>query len=131
MDGKRMLGAEPAMRAPSLEASFLHRVSSSAPNILPSRLRVKSVGNRCGITESSSPRDLNFGIQAASAFDPHSLPEYHDGLVNGVHCNPPELAAIINHETQERIDNMQFCPVNYNGHAMDFNECGKSKWVVD
>ncbi|KAJ1443072.1 RNA-binding domain superfamily [Sesbania bispinosa] len=121
MDGGRIMGVEPAMCTPSLETAFIHGVSSSVPNTLPSLVRVKSVGSQCEITESSSPGQLNFDIPAASTIHPHSLPEFHDGLANGVHRNPPE--ANINLKTQERIDNMQFCQVNSNRHFMEFNEC--------
>ncbi|KAJ1435464.1 RNA-binding domain superfamily [Sesbania bispinosa] len=122
MDGGRIMGVEPAMCTPSLETAFIHGVSSSVPNTLPSLVRVKSVGSQCEITESSSPGQLNFDIPAASTIHPHSLPEFHDGLAIGGHRNPPE--ANINLKTQERIDNMQFCQVNSNRHFMKFNECG-------
>ncbi|TKY64962.1 MEI2 4 [Spatholobus suberectus] len=123
MDGGRILDVEPATCTPSPEIAFVHGVSSSVPNSLPSLVRVKSVDNRCEIIESGSPGQLNFDIQAASAFHPHSLPECHDSLATSVHRVPPEVAANINLKTQERIDNMQFCQVNSNGRFMEFNEC--------
>ncbi|KAH1053097.1 hypothetical protein GLYMA_08G257400v4 [Glycine max] len=123
LDGGRVLGVEPAICTPSPETAFFHGVSSSVPNSLPSLVRVKSADNRCEVTESGSPGQLNFDSQAAPAFHPHSLPEFHDGLANSVHHIPPEVAANINLKTQERIDNMQFCQVNSNGRFMEFNEC--------
>ncbi|KAL3006005.1 hypothetical protein AAZX31_08G252000 [Glycine max] len=123
LDGGRVLGVEPAICTPSPETAFFHGVSSSVPNSLPSLVRVKSADNRCEVTESGSPGQLNFDSQAAPAFHPHSLPEFHDGLANTVHHIPPEVAANINLKTQERIDNMQFCQVNSNGRFMEFNEC--------
>ncbi|KAK7340793.1 hypothetical protein VNO77_21506 [Canavalia gladiata] len=123
MDGRRILGVEPASYTPSPETALSHGVSSSVPNNLPSLVRVKSVGNSCEYTESSSPGPLNFDIQAASAFHPHSLPECHVGLANGVHHISPEGTPNINLESQEKIDNIQFCQVKPNGHFMEFNEC--------
>lgn len=127
----RILGVEPSMHAPCLETASIHGVSSNVPNTLPSLVRVKSVDNRCGIHESSSPGQLNIDIQATSAFHPHSLPECHDNLINGVHYNPPEVTLNTNLKTQERTDNMQFCQVSSNRHSMQFNECGKSKCSIE
>jgi hypothetical protein len=104
----------------------LHGISSSVPNTLPSVIKVKSVGNQCEFTESSSPGQFNLDTQAALAFHPHSLPERHHVFTNDVPLNPIEVAAKINLKTQERIDNMQFCQVKSNGPFMDFDECGKS-----
>ncbi|ESW11316.1 hypothetical protein PHAVU_008G019500 [Phaseolus vulgaris] len=123
MDGGRILGVEPASCTPSVKTACVQGVSSSVPNFLPSLARVKSFDNRCEITEHDSPGQLNFDVQDASAFHPHSLPEFHDGLANNVHRIPPEVASNINLKTQERIENMQFCPVNSNGRFMEFNEC--------
>ncbi|RDY08962.1 Protein MEI2-like 4, partial [Mucuna pruriens] len=122
-DGGRIIGVEPTTGTPTPETAFVHGVSSSVPNSLPSSVSVKSVDNRCEITESGSPGQLNFDIQAASTFHPHSLPKCHDGLANSAHRVPPEVAANFNLKTQERIDNMQFCQVNSNGRFMEFNEC--------
>ncbi|CAJ1838089.1 unnamed protein product [Sphenostylis stenocarpa] len=123
MDGGKILGVEPATCTPSVETAFVHGVSSSVPNSLPSVVRLKSVDNRCEDTESDSPGQLNFDVQDASAFHPHSLPELHDGLANSVRRIPPEVAASINLSTRERIETMQFCPVNSNGRFKEFNEC--------
>lgn len=131
MDGVRILDGDPSMCTPSIETAFIHGVSSSVPNTLPSLARAKSDGNQCEIIESSSPGHLNFDSQAALAFHPHSLPEFHDGLANGVNHNPLEVAANINLRTQERIDNMQFRRVNSDRRFMEFNECGKSRSAVD
>ncbi|XP_045798291.1 protein MEI2-like 4 [Trifolium pratense] len=108
-----------------LTTSFqgLHGISSSVPSTLPSVIKVKSVGNQCEFTESSSPVQLNFDTQAALAFHPHSLPERRHGFTNDVHHNPLEVTGNINLKTQERIDNMQFCQVKSNGPFMDFDEC--------
>lgn len=73
LDGGRVLGVEPAICTPSPETAFFHGVSSSVPNSLPSLVRVKSADNRCEVTESGSPGQLNFDSQAAPAFHPHSL----------------------------------------------------------
>jgi len=75
-------------------------------------MKVKSVGNQCEFTESSSSGQLNFDAQAALTSHPHSLPERHHGFTSGVHHNPHEEAANINLQTPERIDNTQFCQVS-------------------
>jgi hypothetical protein len=92
-------------------------------------MKVKSVGNQCEFTESSSPGQLNFDAQAALTSHPDSLPERHHGFTSGVHHNPHEESANINLQTPERIDNMQFCQVNSNGPFIDFDKCGKSTKV--
>lgn len=125
MDGGRILGVEPASCTPSVKTACVHGVSSSVSKSLPSLVSVKSFDNRCEITEYDSPGQLNFDVQDASASHPHFLPEFHDGLANSVCRTSPEVAANINLKTQERIESMQFCPVNSNGRFMEFNECGK------
>ncbi|KAK7295611.1 hypothetical protein RJT34_18522 [Clitoria ternatea] len=122
-DGGRTLSIEPATCATSPETTFINRVPSRVPNSLPSLIRVKSFNNQCEISEYGSPGHLNFDFQAASAFHPHSLPECHGGLANGVCCAPPEVAVNMNLKTQERMDNLQCCQANSNGHFMEFNEC--------
>ncbi|CAJ2649042.1 unnamed protein product [Trifolium pratense] len=101
----------------------LHGFSSSVPNTLPSAIKVKSVGNQCEFTESSSLGQWNLDTQAALAFHPHSLPERSHGFTNDFPLNPLEVAGNINFKTQERIDNMHFCQVKSNGPFMDFDEC--------
>ncbi|XP_004492025.1 protein MEI2-like 4 isoform X2 [Cicer arietinum] len=77
MDAARIVGALSAMHAPSIETAFNHGISSSVPNTLPSLIKVKSVGNQCEFTESSSPSQLNFDTRASLPFHPHSLPGHH------------------------------------------------------
>ncbi|MCH92034.1 protein MEI2-like 4-like, partial [Trifolium medium] len=86
-----------------LTTSFqgLYGISSSVPNTFPSVIKVKSVGNQCEFTESSSPGQLNLDTQAALAFHPHSLPERRHGFTNDVPLIPLELAANINLKTHE------------------------------
>ncbi|BAT83130.1 hypothetical protein VIGAN_04023400 [Vigna angularis var. angularis] len=123
MDGGRILGVEPASCTPSVKTASVHGVSSGVPKSLPSLVSVKSFDNRCEITEYDSPGQLNFDVQDASASHPPFLPEFHDGLANSVCRISTEMAANINLKTQERIESMQFCPVNSYGRFMEFNEC--------
>ncbi|KAF3430907.1 hypothetical protein FNV43_RR25637 [Rhamnella rubrinervis] len=124
LDNGTIMGVHNAMQASSLDTAFHHGVSSSVPNSLPSLVRVESVGNQSGVTESShSSGPLKFDVHGSPAFHPHSLPEYHEGLTTGVPCNSlGTVAATVNPRPPERIENRQFCRVNSNGHSIDLNE---------
>ncbi|XP_041014345.1 protein MEI2-like 4 isoform X1 [Juglans microcarpa x Juglans regia] len=126
MDRGTILGVHPTIQAPSIESVFHHGISSSVPNSLPSLVRVESVGNQPGLAESGrSPGQLKFDIQGTTTFHPHSLPEYHNGLTNGVHVNSPGIiTANISPSQQERFDNWQFHRVSSNGHPIDLKEAG-------
>ncbi|KAE8023783.1 hypothetical protein FH972_009446 [Carpinus fangiana] len=122
-DHGTMLGVHCAVHSPSTEAAFHHGISSSVPNSLPSLVRVESVGNQPGLADSGcSPGQLKFDIQGTTNFHPHSLPEYHDGLTNGVHLNSPgRMTANINPSPPEIFDNRQLPRVS-NGHSVELNE---------
>lgn len=122
------MGVHNAIQASSLDTAFHHGISSSVPNSLPSLVRVESVGNQSGVTESSHPSGpLKFDVHGSPAFHPHSLPEYHEGLANGA-PSPGTVAATVNPRPTERIENRQFCRVNSNGHSIDLNEGGKCQF---
>lgn len=127
MDHGTMLGVHCAIHSPSKEAAFHHGISSSVPNSLPSLVRVESVGNQPGLADSGrSPGQLKFDIRGSTNFHPHSLPEHHDGLTNGVHLNSPgTMTANINPSPPEIFDNRQLHRVSSNGQSVELNEAGK------
>ncbi|XP_030539442.1 protein MEI2-like 4 [Rhodamnia argentea] len=110
--------------SPFLEAAFHQGISSSVPSSLPSLMRVGSVGNYPGITESGySKGQLSFDVQPAAGIHPHSLPEYHDGLSNGIPCNSSNImGANFNQIPPERMDHRQLCRVGSEGHSLGLNE---------
>ncbi|CAI0547990.1 unnamed protein product [Linum tenue] len=64
-----------------------HR-SSSVPNPLLSPATATSVGKQFSHPEQKhSIQEIRFGNQSMPTFHPHSLPEYHDGLSNGIPYN--------------------------------------------
>lgn len=97
--------------SPLLE-SALHGISSSAPRNLSSPVRVPSVGsqsNPSGHGENGhSFGQMKFGVQGVPIVHPHSLPEYHDGMNNGIPYNStnimPAMAININSRAAEGID---------------------------
>ncbi|XP_043707545.1 protein MEI2-like 4 isoform X4 [Telopea speciosissima] len=84
--------------SPFIENAFLHGISSSVPNSIPSPVRVASVGNQSGLVEPNhSFGHMKFGFQGMPSFHPHSLPDYPDGLASGMPYNSPgTMAANIN-----------------------------------
>ncbi|KAB1207707.1 Protein MEI2-like 4 [Morella rubra] len=124
IDRGTILGVHSGIHALSVETAFHHAISSSVPNSLPSLVRVESVGNQPGLTESGrSPGQLKFDIGGTTSFHPHSLPEYHDGLSNVVHLNSPgTMTGNINPSPPERFDNRQLRRVSSNGHPIELSE---------
>lgn len=123
MDNGTSLGMY-SVGSPFLEAAFHQGISSSVPSSLPSLMRVGSVGNYSGITESGYTKgQLAFDIRPAPAIHPHSLPDYHDGLANGIPCNSPNImGANFNQIPPERVDPRQLCRVGSEGHSLGLNE---------
>lgn len=124
MDHGNMLGVHSGIRCSSTEAAFHHGISSSVPNSLPSIVRVESINNQPGLAASGHlPGQLKLDVQSPTNFHPHSLPEYHDGLINSIHLNSHgNMAANINPSPPERIDKWQLHRINSNGHSVELNE---------
>ncbi|XP_024023713.1 protein MEI2-like 4 [Morus notabilis] len=122
VDNGTVISAHSTIHTPRLETAFHHGISSSVPNSLSSLVRIESLGNQSTLTESNhSPGPLKFDIHGTSAFHPHSLPEFYDGLANGVHSNSPStLSTSVNPRPPERIDSRQFCRVN--SSSIELNE---------
>lgn len=116
-----------AIKIPPPEPAFHLGISSSVPNSLPSLVRMESVGTRSAIAESGHLQgQLKFDIRSTPSFHPHSLPEHHDGLNNGIHCNSlGTTGANINIKPPEIIDSRHFSRVSSNGHSIGFTEGGK------
>ncbi|XP_042498649.1 protein MEI2-like 4 isoform X1 [Macadamia integrifolia] len=110
--------------SPFIENAFLHGISSSVPNSMPSPVRVASVGNQSGLGEPShSFGQMKFGFQGMPSFHPHSLPDYPDALASGMpYSSPGTIAANINPRPSEVIDNRHLHRVGSNGHSVELNE---------
>lgn len=97
---------------------------SSVPNSLSSLVRVESAGNQTGLAEHGHQRgQLQFDFQGTPHFNPHSLPEYHDGLTSVLHCKSP--GSMASPKPHERIDNTQAHRTLVNGHSIELNDGGK------
>lgn len=124
-------GVHSTRKVPFLE-SVQPGISSSVPNSLPSLVRVDSVVPQSSLAEfdhSLSP--LKFSVQTISSFHPHSLPEYHDALVNGAQCNSlGPISANVNFKPPEITDNCQFSRVGSSGHSFGFGEQGKCHGIT-
>ena len=129
MDHGNIAGVNSAIQATLgsyVENVFHHGISSSVPNSLPSLVRVESLGNQSSLPDSvHSQGQPRIEFQGTLNYHPHSLPEYHDGLTNGAHCNSPGVATNISVRPSERIENRQFCRVSSNGHPFELNDAGK------
>lgn len=109
--------------SPLLDNVLCHGVSSSVPNSLPSLVRVEP-GNQSSITKSGHLQShLKLELPAAPNLHPHSLPEYHDGLVNGhLYGSPNDIAANVSSCPSEIIDPQHFGRGNSNGQSIELTE---------
>ncbi|KAJ4728885.1 protein MEI2-like 1 [Melia azedarach] len=97
--------------------------SSSVPNNLASPARAVSIGKQFGLHEPNFSLDeMKFGYQHPS-FHPHSLPDYHDNLTNGLSYNSPstiaDIASNAGTKIKEVVDNRHIRGVSSNGHLME------------
>ncbi|XP_073118242.1 protein MEI2-like 4 isoform X3 [Elaeis guineensis] len=117
---------------PFLESTF-HGISSSVPQSLSSPAGIASVGNpnNQSIHDelSYSLGQLSFGFQSLQGYHPHSLPEYPNGLSNGIpYSSSNTMSSInvnINSKPAEENDNRHFHRVgsgSLNGHCFDHSE---------
>ncbi|XP_015580065.1 protein MEI2-like 4 isoform X2 [Ricinus communis] len=102
-----------------------HR-SSSVPNNLPSPVSVTSISKQFGLHEPNRSMDeMMFGNQRIPSFHPHSLPEYPDGLANGVPFNSSSsiggMAHSVGSKVTEGISSRHIQAVSSNGHLMELN----------
>lgn len=110
-------------RNPTPDILLRPTVPSSLSNGLPSRSLVDP-GNQSGVTELSHLRNhLKFELRGASNLHPHSLPEYHDGLANGLPFGSSNnIATNMSPRLPQMIDSPQFQRVNSNGPAVGLTE---------
>ncbi|XP_008791022.1 protein MEI2-like 4 isoform X2 [Phoenix dactylifera] len=128
-------GLHSAIRAPIspfVESTF-HGISSSVPQSLSSPVRIASVGNRSNQSihgELSQPLgQMSFGFQNLPGFHPHSLPEYHNGLTNGIPYSSSNtmssMGVNVNSGPADGIDNRHIHQVgsgSFSSHSFGRNE---------
>ncbi|CAN4123376.1 unnamed protein product [Withania somnifera] len=105
-----------------LDNAFDCGMSFSVPNSL---LRLESKGsNQANVGETGHLQSqINFDFRGKSGLDPHSLPEYHDGLSNGASSiSPGGISATMNIRPLEAIENRMFSRVGPNGPSVELNE---------
>ncbi|KAL8161740.1 hypothetical protein V2J09_013229 [Rumex salicifolius] len=89
-------------------------IPSSVHSGLMSPLQVQSPGNQIGLSMSSNSfGQTKFNLSGMRTLHPHSLPDYHDGLANGVTCNSP-----IN-MPRERTEKPRFARIGTSGHSFE------------
>ncbi|KAG8502132.1 hypothetical protein CXB51_000262 [Gossypium anomalum] len=114
MDIGTSSGLNSAIKAPFLEPTVHHGISSGVSNSLTSMVRAGSTGNQSVIAESDHLQ-MKFDIQGAPAFYPRSLPEYQNGLSRAIHSSSKPL---------EIIDNKSFSLVSSTGHSFEYLNAG-------
>ncbi|XP_072963804.1 protein MEI2-like 4 isoform X2 [Typha angustifolia] len=109
-------------------------ISSGIPQTLPFSVGIASAGNLNNPSVHSevshSLGQMNFGFQGIPAFHPHSLPEYHNEVANGIPYNSNTISAMgINIKSSpaasEGIRNRHLPkvgPGSLNGHSFDHDE---------
>ncbi|KAJ0973540.1 hypothetical protein J5N97_021499 [Dioscorea zingiberensis] len=136
LDNGAIQGLNSAFRTPvnTLLDTAFHRISPNVSCSLSSPVNVASIGNHghsscCG-DHNHSGGQINFGLQRMPTFGPHSLPDYHDGLTNGIPCNSPNsISAMpinINSMCVEGIDKRTMHRVAFSGlnHSFEHNGTG-------
>lgn len=116
---------------PLLESGFHHHhgISSSVPNGFQSLLQYDSISNQSCLPESvQSQSHLKFDIHGSPNYQPHSLPDYHDGLTSS--SSLCTMATSIS-QRKEIKENGQFCRVRPNGPTVELNQSGKCKLSPD
>ncbi|KAF8400076.1 hypothetical protein HHK36_015951 [Tetracentron sinense] len=130
MENRVIQGLHSAIGAPLssfMENAFHHGISSGVPSSLPSPVRVASTGHQSSLGDSShSLGQMKFGFQGMRTFHPHSLPDYHDGLANGVpYRSLGTMVAMATNNSprpSEGIDNRHIPRVGSNGHTIELND---------
>ncbi|XP_050221418.1 protein MEI2-like 1 isoform X1 [Mercurialis annua] len=97
--------------------------SSSVPNNLPSPLSLTSVSKQFGLHEPNrTMEEMMIGNQCIPSFHPHSLPEYHDGLANGIPINSSIIGSMahnVGSRVTEGFNSRHIQGVGSNGHLME------------
>ncbi|CAN0915915.1 Protein MEI2-like 4 [Linum grandiflorum] len=121
----------PSQVAHSPMSAFMdpHR-SSSVPNHLRSRETAALVAKQqfSHPDHQRSIQEIRYSNQSMSTFHPHSLPEYHDGLSNGIPYNSAStlggMAGSVGSQVMEGINGRHGRGVSSNVHMMELNSRG-------
>ncbi|XP_039069382.1 protein MEI2-like 1 isoform X1 [Hibiscus syriacus] len=101
-----------------------HR-SSTVPINLASPARVAPIGNKISPLETNhSTDDLKYANQGVPGFHPHSFPDYHDRLANGIALNSPRTITNMASSAgsmAEGLDNRHARGASSNGHLIEPN----------
>ncbi|XVF11395.1 hypothetical protein REPUB_Repub08aG0024300 [Reevesia pubescens] len=100
--------------------------SSSVPINLASPARVAPIGKQLSLREPNHSLDeMKFANQGVPSFHPHSFPEYHDNLANGIAFNSSstvmEMASSVGSMMAEGLDSRHIRGAISNGHMMEPN----------
>ncbi|CAN1790561.1 Protein MEI2-like 4 [Linum perenne] len=100
--------------------------SSSVPNHLRSQVTATSVAKQFNHPDHQrSIQEFRFGNQSMPTFQPHSLPEYHDSLSNGIPYKSIStlggMAGSVGSQVMEGINGMHGRGVGSNVHMMELN----------
>ncbi|KAK4773544.1 hypothetical protein SAY87_028563 [Trapa incisa] len=109
---------------PFHESAFHQGISSSVPNSLPSLMRVGPAGSHPGLARPGHLMGhLTFDSEPAQNVHPHSLPDYHDPLGNGIHGHSPStIVTPLNSQSMERVNGRQLFRVGSDGNTLEANE---------
>ncbi|KAG4116895.1 hypothetical protein ERO13_D12G195900v2 [Gossypium hirsutum] len=100
-----------------------HR-SSTVPINLASPARVAPIGQKLSLREPNHSMDeMKYANHGIPSFHPHSLPEYHDSLANGIAFNSPStitnMASSASSMMAEGLDNRHVRGASSNGHLIE------------
>ncbi|XWS60194.1 hypothetical protein CRYUN_Cryun07bG0014600 [Craigia yunnanensis] len=102
-----------------------HR-TSSVPINLASPARVAPIGKQLSLREPNHSMDeMKFANQGVPSLHPHSFPEVHDSLANGIAFNSSstitDMASSVGSMMAEGLDNRHIPGASSNGHLMEPN----------
>ncbi|XWS47748.1 hypothetical protein CRYUN_Cryun13aG0011500 [Craigia yunnanensis] len=102
-----------------------HR-NSSVPINLASPARVAPISKQLSLREPNHSMDeMKFANQGVPSFHPHSFPEYHDSLTNGITFNSSstitDMASSVGSMMAEGLDYRHIRVASSNGHLMEPN----------
>ncbi|XVF49512.1 hypothetical protein PTKIN_Ptkin04bG0018700 [Pterospermum kingtungense] len=100
--------------------------SSSVPINLASPARVAPIGKQLSLRDPNHCLDeMKFANQGVPSFHPHSFPEYHDNLANGIAFNSSstitDMASSVRSMMAEGLDNRHIRAASSNGLLIEPN----------
>ncbi|KAJ6842225.1 protein MEI2-like 4 isoform X2 [Iris pallida] len=133
VDNGTIQGLHSAVRAPVIPfvETTNHGISSSVPQNISSPARVASLGSHrnpaCHGESGHSLGQVKFGFQGVPIMHPHSLPQHHDGMTNGIPYSSstmPAMAMNINSRHGEGFDNYvhRVGSGSITNHSLEHNE---------